>query len=871
MKYIKSGLRIILFIIGAWVLFTCKNSKGKTNYPFKNTELSIEDRIEDLLSRMTIEEKINQLKYDAPAIERLGIPEYNWWNEALHGVARSGRATVFPQAIGLAAMFDTAQMFQVADVISTEARAKYHEFVRRNKHGIYQGLTFWSPNINIFRDPRWGRGMETYGEDPYLTGVMAITFIKGMQGDDPKYLKTIATSKHYAVHSGPEPDRHSFNIDVSEKDLRETYLYAFEMTVKQADVQSVMCAYNAFRDKPCCGSDPLLGNILRDEWGFNGYVVSDCGAVSDIHLGHKVVQSEAEAVAMALKSGTDLNCGDYYKYLTEALEKGLITEEDIDIALRRLLNARIKLGMFDPDSIVPYSGYSYQLVDCNKHSRVALQAARKSIVLLKNEKQLLPLSNDIKTIAVIGPNADNIESLLGNYNGIPSEPVTPLNGIKEKAGKTKVLYALGCEFADGLPMMEPISKTVLFTAATASQKGVKYEFFDSSECVGDPIASGIHESIDFYWWDKSPHPDLDDDNFSIRWTGFIIPDKTGEYFLGAEGMTNYKLYFEDSLLVKYKSVHHSAKRYKKVHLEAGKPYNFKLEYANTIGDACVQLQWSVPGLNLMSEALQAARQADVVILCMGLSPRLEGEEMKVDLEGFRSGDRTSLDLPAVQQNLIKKIHALGKPVVLVLLNGSALSINWENKNIPAIVEAWYPGQAGGEAIADVLFGKYNPSGRLPVTFYKSVNDLPPFEDYSMKNRTYRYFEGDALYPFGYGLSYTKFTYSPVILDKMVVNKGESLTAKVKITNSGDFDGEEVVQLYIEKKHDIADYYDKYLKGFQRIYIPKGETVEVNFLITPQMLSFWDDTANDFKQSADGYLIMIGGSSAEGESKVLNVE
>ena len=867
----RKTIRIITLAFLIFIIVTSCNNKKNNAFPYQDPSLSFKERVEDLISRMTIEEKISQLSYESPAIERLNVPAYNWWNEALHGVARSGRATVFPQAIGMAAMFDTAQMCQVANVISNEARAKYHEFIRKGKRGIYQGLTFWSPNINIFRDPRWGRGMETYGEDPCLTGHMAIAFINGLQGNDPKYLKTIATSKHYAVHSGPEPERHSFNVEVTEKDLRETYLPAFEMTIKEANVQSIMCAYNAFEGSPCCSNNPLLSDILRNEWGFKGYVVSDCGAIKDIQKGHKTASTEAEAAAMALKSGTDLNCGGYYNHLNEAMDQGLITEEDINTALHRLLTARFKLGMFDPDSIVPFTDLSYQIVDCSKHNREALKAARKSIVLLKNDKNTLPLSKNSKTIAVIGPNADNVESLLGNYNGIPSEPITPLNGIKEAAGKIKVLYAQGCPFADALPILKAIPKAVLFTDESFSKNGVNYELFDTAACVGKPIANGIHENIDFYWWDKSPHPDLDDDNFAVSWTGVIVPEKSGEYYIGANGMTEYNLYFQDSLFVNARSIHHAKKRYNKVYLDAGKAYKFKLEYNNTSGDADVQLLWMPPKQDFMTEAVQTANQADVIILCMGLSPQLEGEEMKVEVEGFNSGDRTSLDLPKVQQNLIKRIHALGKPVVLVLLNGSALSINWENKNIPAIVEAWYPGQAGGTAIADVLFGKYNPAGRLPITFYKSVNDLPPFEDYSMKNRTYKYFEGDPLYPFGYGLSYTKFDYSDITLNKKTIGIGESVNAMIHISNTGQYDGEDVIQLYIKKKDPSTTNNPSCLKEFQRIFVLKDEKKDISFLISPEMLSFWDNPEHAYVQQPGDYEIMIGKSSVEGSVTTLHVE
>jgi beta-glucosidase len=684
------------------LLISCVLSAQQTyEFPYQNPGLNVETRVNDLVMRMTLEEKISQMMNTAPAVDRLGIPAYDWWNECLHGVGRAGLATVFPQAIGLGATWDEDLIFRVATVISDEARAKHHEFIRNGSRKRYQGLTFWTPNINIFRDPRWGRGQETYGEDPFLTGKIGVQFIKGLQGDDPKYFKTIATLKHFVVHSGPEPERHSFDAVTDERDFRETYLPQFEMGIKEGKAYSVMCAYNRYNGETCCGSNALLNGILRTEWGFDGYVVSDCGAIADIYRGHKVVSTPEEASALAVKAGTDLECSTVYRSLKEAVSKNLISENEIDIAVKRLFTARFRLGMFDPPEIVGYSKIPYSVLDSESHKELAKETALKSIVLLKNDRSLLPLKKDIGTVAVIGPNSDQSFVLLGNYNGTPSDPVTPLRGIREKlTGKSEVLYAQGCNWVAGMDAEKPAEE-------------------------------------------------------------------------------------------------------------------------------------------MKAEALQIAKKANVIIMCMGITPRLEGEEMKVTLAGFKGGDRTRIDLPEVQQELIREIYALGKPVVLLLLNGSALAINWEKENIPAIVESWYGGQAAGQAIADVLFGDYNPGGRLPVTFYKSVNDLPDFTDYKMDNRTYRYFKGEPLYPFGYGLSYTTFKYSKLKIAK-TYQTGDTVHLSVTVKNYGKMAGDEVVQVYISNLSSSVPVPIRSLKGFKRIHLLPGEARIVNISITPEAFSVIDE-------------------------------
>jgi len=676
---------------------------------------------------MTLEEKVSQMIYNSPAIPRLGIPSYNWWNEALHGVARAGTATMFPQAIGLAATFDEDLVYKIADVISTEARAKFHEFQRKNDHGIYKGLTFWSPNINIFRDPRWGRGQETYGEDPYLTGRLGVAFIKGIQGNDKKYLKAAACAKHYAVHSGPENERHSFDAVVSEKDLRETYLPAFSECVKEAKVEAVMGAYNRVNGEPCCGSETLLKKILREEWGFKGHVVSDCGAICDFHQHHMVTNAPHESAALALKNGCDLNCGDTYAKLLLAHKEGLITEEMIDEAVTRLMITRMKLGMFDDPSKVPYTSIPFEACDCDEHRKLALEASKKSLVLLKNQNNILPLDrNKIKSIAVIGPNANSIEVLKGNYYGTASRYITVLEGIHEAVNEgTRVYYAEGCHL-----------------------------YKDRIQVLAEPK-----------------------DRFA--------------------------------------------------------------------------------------EAVSIAERSDVVIMCLGLSPTIEGEEGDTSKE-YAVGDKKDLNLPGLQQELLEVVHAVGKPVILVLLSGSALAVSWADENIPAIIQAWYPGAEGGRAVAGLIFGDFCPSGKLPVTFYRTTEELPDFRDYSMKNRTYRYMQNEALYPFGYGLSYTKFEYGEIKISSDRINAGDNIECTVTVKNVGNWEAEETVQLYLRDVEASVEVPRWQLRGVRKVTLKPGEEKEASFLLTPKDMSLID---NDGKRILEPgvFEVFIGGSQPDKRS------
>ncbi len=819
---------------------------------YLNPSLPIDVRVNDLVGRMTLEEKISQTLNNAPAIERLRIPAYEWWNEALHGVARAGVATVFPQAIGLAAMWDDEHLFTVATAISDEARAKHHEFVRQGQRGRYQGLTFWSPNINIFRDPRWGRGMETYGEDPHLTGKLGIAFIKGLQGNDSRYFKVIATSKHFAVHSGPEPARHVFDAQASDRDLYETYLPHFRASVMEGKVYSFMGAYNRFRGESASAHKFLLEDLLRGRWGFDGYVVSDCDAIRDIYANHKIVATEAEAAALGIRRGCDLNCGNAYKGLGNAVKQGLLTEKELDVSVKRLFTARMRLGMFDPPEMVKWAQIPFSVNDSPENARLAEDTARKSIVLLKNKNNALPLSKKVRTIAVIGPNADDVETLLGNYNGTPSHPVTPLAGIRAKVGASvKVLYARGSDIAEGMVSFEPVPDTALAATSSGERKsGIRVEFFNNLNYEGKPVRTETSSNIKAAWGNDVPYPELADDKFSVRFSGSITAAETGDYALRANGAFGRLVLDGKTIGGKLGAPPEF------IRLEAGKPYPIMVEAADRFGGMNIELQWSLRGRDLAAEAVAAAKAADVAILFLGLSPRLEGEEMPVQVAGFSGGDRLTIDLPKVQEDLMRAVVATGTPTVLVLLNGSAVAVNWADENIPAIIEAWYPGQAAGAAIADVLFGDYNPAGRLPVTFYRSLDGMLPFEDYSMKERTYKYFTGKPLYPFGHGLSYTTFAYKNLKLPEKV-EAGKPVPVAVTVTNTGKRAGDEVVQLYVTDREASAPTPIRKLVGFHRIHLKAGASQTVSFTIDPRDLSLiTDDTRRVIEPGV--FEISVGG-------------
>jgi beta-glucosidase len=822
---------------------------------FRNPDLSPEQRAANLVSRMTLEEKVLQMQSTAPAIPRLGVPAYNWWNEALHGVMQ-GRATVFPQAIGLAATWNTELMSRVADAISTEARAKYHDAQTRpapsgpdalaTLPGRTAGLTYWSPNINIFRDPRWGRGQETYGEDPYLTARMGVAFVRGMQGTDARYLKVVATPKHYAVHSGPEPERHGFDARVSETDLVDTYLPAFRATVVEGNAASVMCVYNAVNGVPGCASTDLLQTRLRDEWHFTGYVVSDCGAVGDILRGHHFTPTLGGAAVAAVKAGTDLTCGTEYKTLIDEVKAGAISEAVITRAVERLFVARFRLGMFDPPERVPFSRIPISVVDAAEHRELARQAARQAIVLLKNEGGLLPLSATVRRIAVVGPSANDPVAMLGNYNGISSKQVTPLEGIERQFSTAAVRYALGATYTTATPALVP--STVL-AAPDGNSRGVLAEYFDNPDLQGEPRLRR-NEARAYFEMEMEPSDvvaAVGRDTYSIRWTATLTPVASGDYQLIVR--TNRwnrtgraRLFLDDrelefgggpgAQLTSTAAAPSSRRpRLATARLEAGHPYRVRVEFRQTGTGGMIQLAWIPPADGALAEAERVVKDADVAVVCVGLSGDLEGEEMPgLSIPGFRSGDRTSLDLPEPQEALVKTVIATGKPVIVVLTSGSAVALNYAATHAKAILAAWYGGEEAGSAIGETLSGASNPAGRLPVTFYTGADQLPPFTGYAMRGRTYRYFTGTPLYPFGSGSSYSTFAYSGLSAKRTATGA----EIRVVVRNTSARDGDEVVQLYVTGGSG-EDAPVRSLRGFERIRLKAGEVRQVRFVVPRENL------------------------------------
>ncbi|MEI8204373.1 MAG: glycoside hydrolase family 3 C-terminal domain-containing protein [Bacteroidota bacterium] len=864
----KNFLKIALSVL---CMFTFQQIKAQETPAYKNSKLPFETRVNDLISRMTLDEKIAQMQNEAVAIPRLDIPYYNWSGECLHGIVNEGsNATVFPQAIGMAATWNPDLIGQEADVISTEARAWYYLCLKNNDvKGVHKGLTFWSPNINIFRDPRWGRGQETYGEDPFLTARIAVSFVKGLQGNDARYFKLISTPKHYAVHSGPEPLRHKFDAVATKRDVFETYLPAFEACIREAGAFSVMGAYSSYLNTPCCASKFLLNDILRKKWGFGGYVVSDCGAIDDIWVGHSYVNSQAKAAAAAVKAGCDITCGTEYNALKEAIEKGFITEKEMDVSLSRLMLARMKLGMFDPPAMNPYSNIAASEIESPEHRKLALKVAHQSIVLLKNQNHFLPLNaNTIKSIAVIGPYIQRDDVLYGNYNGISKQPVTFLKGIKNKVGdKIKIEFTRGVKPYDEGGALTTVPAEYLKTAD--GKRGLIGEYFDNAELIGKPVFIQVDTNMEFYWDKNSPAPNVPADNFSVRWTGTITPPESGNYDLGVVSDDRSRLYFENKLLIdNWRPYEMNVMKTTKVRMEKGKEYKVQMEFADSVDFAGIRFRWKKDNSeqelesneSMLNKAISITKAADVAIVFAGISANIEGEEMSINLKCFKGGDRVCLDLPEEQQALLQALKATGKPIVLVLTSGSALSLNWENANLPSIVEAWYPGEEGGTAVADVLFGDYNPGGRLPVTFYKSANDLPDFSNYNMEGRTYRYFRGSPLYPFGYGLSYTRFDYSNLVLSKTEIHKNENITISTSIKNSGNYDGDEVVQMYVKHLNSKQPQAIKSLRGFKRINVLKGTSATVEFTLKPDDLKFFDENKDDYTIEAGEYEIQIGASS-----------
>jgi beta-glucosidase len=854
-----------------------------------NTKLTPAERAHDLVGRMTLDEKVSQLEDWATAIPRLGIPDYQTWNEALHGVARAGYATVFPQAIGMAATWDTGIVHEMGKTVSSEARAKYNQAQREGNHRIFYGLTFWSPNINIFRDPRWGRGQETYGEDPFLTGKMGVAFVTGVQGEDLNHLRAVATSKHFAVHSGPETLRHGFNVSPSPRDLEETYLPAFRATVVEGHVQSVMCAYSSIDEWPACTNKMLLNEHLRDAWGFKGFVVSDCGAIVDVNQGHKKTVDITHSAALSLQAGTDLSCSIWtpgFNTLADAVRQGLVTEDLVTQAAERLYTARFQLGLFDPQGSDWGDRVLFSENASPLHRQSALKAAEESIVLLKNHG-VLPLKSAPGHIAVIGPTADLLSSILGNYVGTPVDPVTPLDGVRKQFKSSPILYAQGSMLAEGVGV--PVPRT-----AFGLNQGLKTEFFATPDWTGRPVVTVTQPNVQADWENALPAPQLATHDYSVRWSGKLAVPAPGHYIFTLEPggsfpyspVENYRFVLDGKVLGEGSlrqgndiavmgnfqvisgaspaapPVEHFPKIPSiAVDFTDTRPHDFRLEYSHT-GDQAgggITLMWEAPAQAQLNEAVARVKEADVVIAFVGLSPQLEGEEMRIKIDGFDGGDRTSLDLPAPQQKLLEAVAATGKPLVVVLQSGSAVALNWASQHADAVLEAWYPGVEGGTAIARTLAGLNNPAGRLPITFYASLDGLPAFTDYGLKGRTYRYYASKPLWGFGYGLSYSSFKYGPVKLSVETLKAGNPITATVSVTNTGTVSGDEVVEAYLKTPQPDGPIHS--LVGFERVHIAAGTSREVTLTIDPRSLSSVNDKG--IRSILPGkYTLSVGGAQPQ---------
>ena len=837
---------------------------------YKNPKLSAEQRAQDLVSRMTLEEKASQMVNGARAIPRLDVPAYNWWSEALHGVIDSG-VTEFPEPIGLGATFDQPGIHAMATDIGIEGRIKHVQDVRANHTGIMGGLDFWAPNLNLFRDPRWGRGQETYGEDPYLIGRMGIAFVTGMQGDDPNYYRVISTPKHFVVHSGPEPTRHFADVDVSRHDEVDTYEPGFRAAVVEGHAGSVMCAYNAINGQPACANQYTLQHLLRGDWGFQGYVVSDCDAVRDIFTGHQYKPTQAQSTAISVERGMDNECygggpnlktDADYKPFVEAVQQGYLSQHALDTSLVRLFTARFKLGMFDPPGATPYSKVDESQLDSPEHRALARKLADEAMVLLKNDGTL-PLKPGIKNIAVVGPLADQTDVLLGNYAGRPTHTVSLMEGLKAAYPNATITFVPGTQFLrnDG----NPVPNSMLTTPDGKPGLEAKYSErqgtgFRIDMMKSTPITSRVEPNIDLNQ-SNLPSEAAGKKGLTVEWTGYLTPTESGEYLVGLRANGFARVNVDDQQVAMVFGRNGADAKLGRVRLEKGHKAKLSITYgAGEEGAPEAQLLWTKVNDAPSPEAIAAAKKADVVIAAVGITSRLEGEEMRVDVPGFLGGDRTSIDLPQPEEDLVEAMVATGKPVVVVLMNGSALSVNWISQHANAVLEAWYSGEEGGNAIADTLSGKNNPAGRLPVTFYKGVDQLPNFQDYSMKNRTYRYFTGKPLYPFGYGLSYTTFAYSDLTVPQKPVDANQPVDASVTVTNTGKVAGDEVVQLYL-KFPDVAGAPRIALRGFQRVHLNPGEARQVHFELKTRDLGMVTEIGQPIIAKGE-YTVSIGGGQPD---------
>lgn len=858
-------------LIPTGVIFAQPSAGSSSNLidVYKNPALSADERAWDLVRRLTTEEKISLTLNSSPAIPRLGIPATDWWNEALHGVARSGQATVFPQAIGMAATFNTEGVFRSFSMISDEARAKHHLAKSQQSFKRYQGLTFWTPNINIFRDPRWGRGQETYGEDPHLTTQMGMAVVRGLQGDGTqKYDKLHACAKHYAVHSGPEWNRHSFDPGkMSPRNLWETYLPAFKALVTEAKVKEVMCAYNRYDGEPCCSNKELLMNILRNDWKFDDVIVSDCGAIDDFYRAkaHETHPTAAAASADAVYSGTDICCGSTYKSLGEAVQKGLIRESAIDTAVFRALRARFQLGVFDDDSLVSWSAIPYTVVESKAHIAQTLQMARESMVLLKNKNNTLPLSTS-STIAVLGPNAADSVTLWGNYNGFPTKTMTILEGIQSRLGAGKVLYEKVSDYVGDDVVVSRMNECRI-----DGKPGFKVTVWNTKDLTGPVVStSQLTTGLNYDSGGNTVFaPGVNLKNFSVRLESVLTPATSGPVTFRIKADDGFRLVLDGKEVFSYLRTGTLKDQQYVLQAEKGKPVSVMVEYYQLERDAAFNFDLGDARKLDYKGLAEKYRSVDAFVFVGGISPRIEGEQMSVDLEGFRGGDRTRIELPEVQLNVLKALKATGKPVILVNCSGSSMAFPWESENLDGIIQAWYPGQEGGTAVADVLFGAYNPAGRLPMTFYRSTDDLPDYENYEMKGRTYRYFKGKPVYPFGFGLSYTSFQYGKATVTKTVLSTNDSTTLHLSLKNTGKRTGDEVVQVYIVNKQD-PDGPARSLRAYRRVNVKAGETVNVAIPLNNKAFEFFNPKTEQLEVVPGKYEVLYGSSSDRKDLKMLMV-